>query len=169
LVQEAQQARQGRDFLRDDVVDEIERVEQDLRDRCQALPGALAEQGAALQAAFDDWESQVDELQEYVTAQAFQASHQHAKDVVEYAFDECRTSYGQQLDAFGQLLDALSAELDGLGQVVQRSCDAVVAQAGAELTSSLEATRDAAQKALTALDGVRDLLASYSFVEVEPC
>lgn len=89
--------------------------------------------------------------------------------MVEYAFDECRTTYGQQLDAFGQLLDALSAELDGLGQVVQRSCDAVVAQAGAELTGSLEATRDAAQKALTALDGVRDLLASYSFVEVEPC
>jgi len=156
---------EARDFLRNEVVHEVEQVAQEIRDRCLALRTALAEEStAALQAAFDDWESKVDELEEYVSTQGFQASHQHAHDVVEYALGECQTAFTEQLDQLRQVVEVLAGQLQELTAEVQGSGDTVVVETGAELGMGLDGTRDAVANALSALSSVRDLLASYSFV-----
>jgi hypothetical protein len=158
---------EARDFVRNEVVHGIEEVAHDIRDRCQALHNTLAEEHThALQAAFDEWESKIEELEEYVATRAFQASHQHAHDVVDYAFRECQTSIAQHLDQLHEFVGLLVGQVQELAAEAQRSEDALVARSGTDLAGGLQGTCDAVANALSALGSVRELLASYSFVVV---
>lgn len=155
----------ARDFLRDEVVPAIEARADDVRQACQELHRLLAEEStAALQKAYDDWESRVDDLEQYVATQGFNASRQHAHNVADYALEQCRTASLQQLDDLQPLLDALGAQLQDLAAGAQRATDALVAQAGAALAQELDGTATSAAAAVGALDAVRALLSSYSFV-----
>ncbi len=158
---------EARDFVRNEVVHGIEEVAHDIRDRCHALRSTLAEEHTnALQAAFDEWESKIEELEKYVSTRAFQASQQHAHDVVEYAVAECLTAFAQQLEPLRQIVEGVVGQVQELAAEAQRSEDAVVATGGTDLAGGLDGTRDAVANALSALGSVRDLLASYSFVVV---
>mgnify|MGYP001591209906 CR=1 FL=1 len=158
---------EARDFLRNEVVHEIEQVAQEIRERCQALRTVLAEEyTVALQAAFDEWESKVEELEEYVSTQGFVASHDHARAYVDYAAGECQTGYGEQLDGIRQVVEALGGQLEELAAEARRSGDTVVAQTGTDLTGGLDGTRDAVADTLSALGSVRDVLGSYTFVQM---
>jgi uncharacterized coiled-coil DUF342 family protein len=158
---------EARDFLRGEVLPAVEEVADDLRDRGRELHRMLAnETTAALQQAFDEWESKVDGLEEYVVTQGYHASHQHARDVVEYAADECEAACLQQLDDLQQLVGALLAQLKELAAGVEQTAANLVTQAGAELTQELDRTHTAATDAVAALDRVKQELSAYSFVEV---
>jgi chromosome segregation ATPase len=158
---------EARDFVRNDVVHGMEEVAHDIRDRCHALRTALAEEGThALQAAFDEWESKVHELQDYVHKEGFLASRDHAKAWVDYALSTCQAAYEEQLDGLRQAMDVLGAHLKELATEAQRSGDGVVAQTGGDLTGRLSDTHEAVATALSALGSVRDLLISYSFVRM---
>jgi uncharacterized phage infection (PIP) family protein YhgE len=158
---------EARDFLATDVVHGLEQLAQDIRERCQQLRTTLADQAAhALQAAYDEWQSKVEELEQYVSTRAFDASRQHAHDVVDYALEECQTAFTQQAEQTHQAVEALVGQLQALAAEAQRSAEAVVAQAGKEVAGELDGTHEAATTALSALGSVRDLLARYRFVRV---
>jgi ABC-type transporter Mla subunit MlaD len=158
---------EARDFVRNEVVHGIEEVAHEIQDRCHAVHNTLAEEYShALQAAFDEWESKVDELEDYVNKEGFLASHDHANACVDYSLDTCQAAYEEKLDGLRQVMDALGAGLQELGAEAQRSGDAAVAQTGADLTGRLSDTHEAAATALSALGSVRELLASYRFVQM---
>jgi len=158
---------EARDFLRDEVVTGLEEVAEDIRDRCQDLRRTLAEEGpAALQAAFDDWESKVDELEAYVSTQAFVASHEHAHAVVDYALGHGQAVCEQELERLRPLLEVLGGQLQELAAEVERSGEAVAEQSGTELVRELDDTRQGIATALSALGSVRDRLATYTFVQI---
>jgi hypothetical protein len=159
LVEEA------RDFMRDEVIPAIEQVADDVKERCEELHRALAEEHTqALQQAYDEWEGRVDELEDYVLKQGYEASHQHAKDVVEYAIDECETGSLEQITELTQLVAVLEAQLQELATEVGRASKDLVDQNGEKLKDELEQAKDAAVKALAGLDKMKQELAERSFM-----
>jgi hypothetical protein len=162
----AQVVEQARDFLRDDVVPGVEAMANEVQERCVELHQELADEAtAALQKAFDHWESQVDGLEQHVATQGFQASYQHARDVVEYATEECETASVEKLDALQQIVGVLLGQLKELASEVEQSTNSLVGQAGHDLAQELEHTHAAATQAVAALDRIKQTLAGYSFVE----
>jgi chromosome segregation ATPase len=155
---------ESRDFLQDEVVTALGQLAEEVRERCQALRAALTDAApAALQIVFDGWEAKVDELEKYVATQGFVASHSHARAIVEWAFDECRAACKTHVESVAALVEETVRPLQELAAEVQAAGDALVG-VGGELAGALDDTRDAAVKAHCALDAVKGLLASYSFM-----
>lgn len=156
---------EARAFLRDEVVPAIEQVAEDVRERCEVLHRSLAEeQTQALQQAYDEWEGRVDELEDYVLKQGYQASRQHAKDVVEYAMDECETGSLEQVEELQQVVGILETQLQELATEVERASKDLVDQNGEKLTRELDEAREAAVKAVAGLDKMKQELAERSFM-----
>lgn len=157
---------EAREFLQDEVVTSLDRLAEDVRDRCQALRATLVEEGAAaLQEAFDEWESGIDELEDYVAAQGFVVSHSHAHAVVGWALDECQTACEAHLEALNALFEETARPLQELATELQRAGD-ILAGRGTDLISALDGTRESATPGVSALDAVKDLLASFSFMRI---
>jgi ABC-type transporter Mla subunit MlaD len=155
---------EARNFLRGEVVPAIEQVAEEARTRCEELHRVLSETHTqAMQQAYDEWEQRVDELEDYVLTKGYQASHQHAKDVVEYAMEECQTGSLPQIDALQQLVGLLETQLQELaGEVSRATSD--LDQNGQKLRDELEGAKDAAVKALAGLDTMKQELAERSFM-----
>jgi DNA repair exonuclease SbcCD ATPase subunit len=156
-----------RDFIRDEMVTALEGVAADVNRVCQELNDTLAEQLTQdLQESHDDWEAEVDKLEQEVATESFQASVPHAGLCVEAGLEECETACGQHVDEVGQLVGVLVAQLQELAADVGKSASSLVAEAGAELVNQLTEVQTASASAVAALDNVRQTLASYTFVEV---
>jgi ElaB/YqjD/DUF883 family membrane-anchored ribosome-binding protein len=161
LVEEA------RNFLEDEVVSAANDTAEEVRQLCETLHRSLAEAAAAaFTDACEQWEHQVDELEGYVVAQAYEASRAHARAVVGYAAVECATACGTQMDELQQLVSVLEGQLKQMAGEVEQSAEVLVVQAGAQLLLELHATHHSAKSAVAALDAVKNQLAQYSFVEV---
>jgi len=168
LEQELERAVQdAQAFMRDEAVPGIEALASEVREHCQEIRRVLAEEAtAALQRAFDGWNSELGELEQHVVTQGFEASYGHARAVVELAIEECRSASQQQLDALKQLVGVLQGQLKELATEIEQAASGLVDQAGHELVQELERTQTASTQAVAALDRVRSTLGSYSFVEV---
>lgn len=168
LEQELQQlAEDARTFLHDDVLPAITQTATDFHEQCQELHRQMAEEiTAALQETFGEWESKVEQAEQYVGTHAFQASRPHAHDSVTAALGECKTASGQQLDSLQQLIGLLTGQLQEFGTQAHDAGQAVVAQASAEMLQQLDQLRAAAAQAVTALDAVKGQLAGYGFVSM---
>jgi chromosome segregation ATPase len=156
-----------RDFLRDEVEPAIETLATEVNTRCQELQQVMAEQlTTSLQESFDEWEAEVDKLEQEVADQTFKASHPHAAQCVEAALEECETACGQKVDELKQLVGVLVTQLQELATDVGKSAHSLVAEAGAELVKQLGEVHTAGAAAVAALDNVKQTLASYTFLEV---
>jgi chromosome segregation ATPase len=90
-------------FLEDTVSAELVQDAQDVRAEIQYIMDWMTEQAAAaLQSAFDEWEGKADELEDLVAAQAFFASHTHARDALAKVLDACGDRSGDHLDDYVQ-------------------------------------------------------------------
>jgi hypothetical protein len=96
--------------------------------------------------------------------QAYKASHQHAKDVVEYAMDECETASLKEVEEVQQVVGVLEAQLQQLATEVERTAKGLTDQAGAELRRELDEATAAALKAVAGLDKMKQELAERSFM-----
>jgi hypothetical protein len=158
---------EARDFLRHEVVAGVAQMTDEARQACDAIHRMLAEETtAALQEAYGEWESKVDELETYVATQGFQASHEHARAVVDFALEECRVATEKQLVELRELAVAWRQHLDELSGHIDEQAARHVAGPGSELVGQLEQATASASAALAALDRVKQELAAYSFVEV---
>jgi DNA anti-recombination protein RmuC len=157
---------EARDFLRDEVVPAVEQAADDVRERCEALHRSLTDELTdAMQQAYDEWEGRVDELEDYVLKQGYEASHQHAKDVVEYALDECETASFDRLEELRQLVGMLEAQLQEMATEVTGAGKGLAEKSGAALVRELEEAKAAAMKAVSGLDKVKQELAQRSFMD----
>jgi hypothetical protein len=175
LAQRAQELQQelarvvdeARDFLHDDVLPALQQAAQEVHDGCEELHRALAEEHtAALTQAYQDWEAKLGQLEEYVAGKGFEASRQHAHDVVDYALDECQKACQQPLEDLQHLVGVLVTQLQELATDSEHATQTLVDQAGAHLLQELERAHTTGQGALAALDAARQRLAAYSFVEM---
>jgi DNA repair exonuclease SbcCD ATPase subunit len=158
---------EARDFFHDDVVPALQQAAQDVHQGCEDLHRVLAEeQAAALDQAYQDWEAKLGQLEEYVATKGFQASRQHAHDVVDYALDECQKACQPPLDELQQLVGVLVMQLQQLAAEAGQATQTLVDQAGAHLLQELERAHTTGTGAVTALDAVKQRLATYSFLEV---
>jgi chromosome segregation ATPase len=158
---------EARDFVRDEMVPAIEAVATDITTRCQELQNVLAEQlTTSLQESYDEWEAEVDKLEQHVATESFNASHPHVEQCVEAALEECETACGQQVDELKQLVGVLVSQLQELATDVGKSANSLVAEAGAELVRQLGEVHTAGAAAVAALDNVKQTLASYTFLEM---
>jgi hypothetical protein len=166
LEQELQQlVEDARTFVHDEVLPAITQVAADFHEQCQELHRQMAEEiTAALQETFGEWESKVEQAEQYVGTHAFQASHPHARDSVASALGECKTASAQQLDSLQQLIGLLTGQLQQFGAEAHGASQALVAQASAEMLQQLDQVRAASAQAVTALDAVKGQLAGYGFV-----
>ena len=154
-----------RDFLVSEVVPAIEQAADDLRDRCQELHRSLTEESAEpLQQIFDEWAGQLDQLESYVLEQGYATSRQHAQDVVEYAMDECEAASQKRLDDLAQVVGLLEGQLQQFATEVERAGRDLAGQSGARLLRELDEAKEAAERAVSGLDHVRQELASRSFM-----
>jgi hypothetical protein len=101
-----------------------------------------------------------------VVSQGYDASHQHARAVVEYAMEECGEASNRHLDELQQVVGVLLGQLKELAAEVERSAEGLVSQAGAALLQELDRTEQEATAAVAGLDRVKQELAQYSFIEV---
>lgn len=160
LVEEA------RDFLVDDVVPGLEELASEVRDRCQELHRSLTEDRTEpLQQVFDEWAGRIDELETYVVEQGYGASHQHALDVVEYVMGECEASARQRLEELVQVVQLLEGQLKQLAAEVDRAGEDLTERSGARLLRELDEATEAAGRAVSGLDRVRQELAARSFMD----
>lgn len=157
---------EAKDFLVDEVVPAIEQVAEDVRERCQELHRSLTEDRTApLQQVFDEWSGHIDELETYVLDQGYNTSHQHVLDVVEYVVDECETASRQHLEGLTQLVGLLEGQLQQFATEMERAGRELTDQSGARLLRELDEAKQAADRAVSGLDRVRQELAARSFME----
>jgi len=168
IEQELTQAlEEARDFLGNTVAHGLEQLAHDVRERCQAVRTALAEEAAhQLQAAFDQWEAKVGELETYVKTKGFLASHDHAQAYVDYAAGECELYFQEHLDGVRSLVQGAAGQLQELGSQAHAAAASLVEDGGSRLVEQLEPAQAAAEAAVSVLDGVKDALATRSFVRI---
>jgi len=155
-----------RAFLHDEV-QAVAQLADGFHDHCQELHRLLTDEAtAALQQAFDDWESQVDGLEAHVAEAAFKASHPHARGCVGFALDQCKAASEQQMEALQQCVAVLRAQLRECAIQAEHATETLVAQAGAQLSQELERAGAAGVAAVAALDQARQTLSSCGFLEV---
>jgi phage-related tail protein len=163
---ELQQAlSEAREFLTDEVGGTLKELQDEIRERCEELHTTLTVECAnALQSAFDDWSSKMDEVEELVEQQAFTAAPPHAGENVTYALTACSDAQAQQLATLRDLVNGLVGVLDELKTEVGEAATDVAVEGADALAQGMDGLRQSLASAGTALDSVRDLLASYSFV-----
>jgi DNA repair exonuclease SbcCD ATPase subunit len=151
-------------FLRDEVAAALGELASQVGEHCQGLRERLSEIATVrLPELFDEWESSVDELEEYVAASGFEASHGHAHAVVEWALTECATHCEEQLAAFDEQVAEATQPLQELARALTGAVESLAAE-GAGLKGRLSAAHESAARTVPRLDSVRALLASFSFV-----
>ena len=158
---------EARTFLEDEVASGLSAMRDELEARVDALNETLAEECAtALQDAFDDWTEKVEEIEELVDEQGFEAARDHAQEVVDWAIAECAGSHQEELD---QLADVVGVVEDALTEL--RSdvgvCQTDVGEEGrGALEEALSETGQALANMTATLDSVKAFLARYTFVEM---
>jgi chromosome segregation ATPase len=157
---------EAREFLVGDVVPGLEQLADDVRERCEELRRSLTEDRTEpLQQVFDEWSGRIDELETYVVEQGYGASHQHALDVVEYAMGECETASSQRLQEVAQVVSLLEGQLKQLATEVERAGQDLTERSGARQLRELDEAKEAAERAVSGLDRVRQELAARSFMD----
>jgi ElaB/YqjD/DUF883 family membrane-anchored ribosome-binding protein len=157
---------EARAFLTEDVVPAVQRVAEDVRERCQELHRSLTEEHAqAMQQAFDEWSDRIDQLEQYVLEHGYAASHQHALDVVAYALRECQSSSRERVAEVTQVVALVEGQLRQFATEVERAGRELADESGSRLLRELEEAQEAALRALSGLDHVRQELAARSFMQ----
>jgi ABC-type transporter Mla subunit MlaD len=157
---------EARDFLADEVVSSLEEMQDQIGERLSALRETLVDEcGSAVQAAYDDWSAKLDEVVEKVEEEGFDAARDHVKEVVEFALDQCAEAHEKELERLMQVVQLVEEALDTVKTDVEGH-RGDLAQDKEALDEGVNETKQALADALEALDQVKQLLASYTFVSI---
>ena len=156
----------AREMLDNEVTDELDQMRQDLEDRVEALETSAREAGERVERAYSEFATRLDEATSLVEDQAFEAAGKHVKEVVDYAVEECAKAHEQEIETLGDMATDLGKLLDGLKDELETSRDRVKEEGQDALRTDMEELTTAVGAAQAALDQVKDLLASYTFVQM---
>ena len=151
------------DFLQD-VVTELGAVAQDVEERSEALRAHIAEECTEqLQNGFETWQGNVEELEELVKGK-LEELPANAREVVEYAMAECVAGHEEELDRVLALIPTIEQEIEQLKSTIDETATDIGEEALGALTERLSSVSQSITTTTEALDRVKQLLASYTFV-----
>jgi SMC interacting uncharacterized protein involved in chromosome segregation len=157
---------EARAFVEGEAREQLSAMKDSINEGAEELRRALAEEStAALDEAFSTWEAKLGELEGFVE-KAFEDAGQHVEDVVTYSLKECAKGHTEAIDELVQVMDAtLAPAIETLEAAVEQATSEVEgAESGLEV--DFEETAKELEAALAALQHVKELLASYSFVNL---
>lgn len=156
---------EARDFLADEVVASLEEMQGQIEERLSAMRETLVEDcGSAIQEAYDDWSAKLDEVVGTVEEKGFDAAQDHAKEVVDYALEQCAQAHEGELERLMQVVQLVEEALDTVKTDVEGRRGSLAEDGKEALDDGANETKQALADALEALDQVKQLLASYTFV-----
>jgi DNA anti-recombination protein RmuC len=156
---------EARDFLADEVVASLEEMQGQIEERLSAMRETLVEDcGSAIQEAYDDWSAKLDEVVGTVEEKGFDAAQDHAKEVVDYALEQCAQAHEAELERLMQVVQLVEEALDTVKTDVEGRRGSLAEDGKEALDDGANETKQALADALEALDQVKQLLASYTFV-----
>ncbi len=156
---------EAREFVGVDVVDDLRAMREAVEERAQAVQETIGrEYETALQAKYDHWLATLNEV-EGLVHDAFERARDHVTQVVEYALEEAPRRHQVALDE----LPPLVATLEGAAEALQGAVAEIEAEVQQGHEATAEEVRDtgsAAQAMTTALEGLKALLARFTFVQM---
>jgi len=156
---------EARDFLQD-VVTELQDIQQDVEERSEELRSHIADECTQnLQTAYDEWQGHVEELEDLVKAK-FEELPENAQEVVEYAMTECTTGHEEEFDRLFDVVTEIEQALERLTGTVDETGTDIGEEGRGAIDSRLSETSQALVRTVEALDRVKALLASYTFVQM---
>jgi DNA anti-recombination protein RmuC len=151
------------DYLQE-VVTDLGSVAQNVEERSEALRAHVAEECTEqLQSGFDTWQGNVEELEELVRAKLDELPA-NAREVVEYAMTECVAGHQEELDRVLALMPSIEQAIGELKVAVDETITDVGEEAAGALDERLGSVSQAITRTTEALDAVKEVLASYTFV-----
>ena len=158
---------EGRDFLTGEVAAELDTLRDAIADRFAEMRTTLVEEcGGALQTAYDDWSARLGEVLETIEQEGFQAARENAEEVVGWALSECATAHEEELNRLRDVAEVVQGALRSLEEDLAE-CATDVGEEGAEaLEQALAEAQQALAGMIAALDGCRQEMSSYSFVDM---
>ena len=156
---------EARDFLGVQMVEDLRGIASALQERGMAVEAMVTTQCVtALDAAYQDFETKVGELETLIEEKAFTEPADHAREVVEFSIGEYRQAQNGALEVLAGNVRDLELELANLTESLGRrrteiDTDKDAFDQEAQLVESLAADMAAA------LNSVKALMASYTFVE----
>jgi len=127
---------------------------------------ALSECAQALEEAYGKWEAALAQIEETVIERSYAAAPEHAQEVIAFALSECKEAMDEGLDDLAGAAGLVEDTLGELAQEATRRADAVRNDGQNELSSGHAELIKALTEAAGALDQVKALLASFTFVQI---
>jgi gas vesicle protein len=163
----AQVLQEARDFLTGEVAAALHTMEGDIADRFAEMRTTLVEEcGGALQNAYDEWSSRLDEVLETVSDDAFEAAHANGQEVVEWALGECAKKHDEEFDQLMQVAAVVREAVRALQEDVAEATTDVGEEGRNALDQALAETQAALVGMVGALDACRQVMSNYSFCQV---
>jgi DNA repair exonuclease SbcCD ATPase subunit len=160
LAMDAQQ------FFERDVSDAVAAMGERIRERVQEVrEGPIQECLDGLDEAYGKWLEGLEFIEETVLEKAYLAAPPHAQQVVEFVLREVRGDYDPAIGEAGELAELIEQGLVELKQEAAAQAAALEKSQTALSNGHDELTRALAD-AVGALDAVKQLLASFTFVQV---
>lgn len=157
----------ARDFLQDEVEPSLQSAREAVEGRFAELRTTLSEEcGTALQSAFDDWSQKLDEVRDLVEESGFEAAQAQAREVVDWALAECGRTHQEELERLLAVAAVVHEALEGLREDAAECRTDVGEEGGEALVRALAEATEALQQMISALDAVKQVMASYTFVQM---
>ena len=156
---------EAREFL-EEVAREVEATAQAVEERSEELRAHIAEEcTATLQTAYDTWEGHVEEL-ETLVKDKFEELPENAREVVEYAMTECVRHHGEEFDQVLGLVPDIERTIEELKDTIDETATDLGEEGFGALDRGLGGLGESLTRTTEALDRVKALLASYTFVSL---
>ena len=158
---------EAREFLEDRVPEALSAVSASIAARVQEVcEGPVQQSAARLEEAYEKWEATLEAVEGLIIEQSFAAAPGHAREVVEYALGECRRGHEDGLRQLQEVAAAVAEALSGLKEEVSTRTATQRAEGQAELSDGHRELQQALGESGRALDTVKQLLASFTFVQL---
>jgi hypothetical protein len=158
---------ESRAFLEGDLVLALGAVGAQIRARVEeACQGPLAHCAGEIQQAYEGWEQSLDTAEDLILEKSYAAAPGHAERAVEHASQACRGAYEEALAGLEQAAEVVEGALRELQEESTLRAAALRAEGQEELSSGHHELLEAMAGASRALDAVKQLLASFTFVQL---
>jgi chromosome segregation ATPase len=154
---------EAREFL-EEVAREVEATALAVEERSEELRAHVAEEcTATLQTAYDAWAGHVGELEELVKDKLEELPG-NAREVVEYAMTECVRHHQEEFDEVLALVPDIERAIGELKETIDETATDIGEEGFGALDRGLGGLGESLTRTTEALDRVKALLASYTFV-----
>lgn len=158
---------EAREFLENEVAGALTDMGDAIRERVdQVREGPIQECSEGLTQAYEKWQDALAFMEDTVVERAYAAAPDHAQQVIEFALGECKKAYDEGLDELTSVAQAVEDALGELKEEASRRADAVRQEGQEALSSGHGELTQALSEAVSALDTVKRLLASFTFVQM---